>query len=341
MGAGMGTTANRRLMPPVRVIKGNIFEGGADLTVLPSSAKGTISKLTRVNVDTHGLPTPLQIGPPVPLGQITGIVAYPGATTTTKSVAFAASVLDDATSIEAIENIAGMLGLLTNEVQSTSSFPLPADAATPMSTVKVDIKLVEVPLLGTGAGGLKTREAGAALARGFLSTAHPDATLHIFVIDQERFDILGDFIGEEIRRHKRETHGGIVRTELSHEVFISYHHRDLSDAEALAEDLRRHGVAVWYAPDLAGGQEFRKQIAAAIAQSKAVLGLFTAASVEAPWVIHETELAAKQQKLIPLRAPGLAVDRLPAPYASVLHVIPLLDLEAILSALRAKGVNTV
>jgi hypothetical protein len=80
---------------------------------------------------------------------------------------------------EAVEKIASGLGMLT--------------------TANPQIRLIESPLLGTGAGGLNTETAGRALYRGFMATSAPESMLYVFVFDQERLTKLHDITTERQR----------------------------------------------------------------------------------------------------------------------------------------------
>src|ERR1051325_10635986 len=162
-------------MSNVLVRMGDIFEGSAQLTILPCSGKGTVSSATRRWLTMFGLPSPKDISSQPQLGEISGLIPFPGSQSITKYVVFAASVLNDFSSAEVIRKIAVRLGDLT---QSNS-----------------DIRFVETPLLGTGAGGLKTEVAGKALYQGFKSSAHTDASLYIFVFDRERQTMLQTVFG--------------------------------------------------------------------------------------------------------------------------------------------------
>lgn len=82
---------------------------------------------------------------------------------------------------EAIEKIGNTLGVIT--------------------TCNPHIRLIESPLLGTGAGALRADTAGRAIHRGFTTTAHPEAMLYVFVPDQERLTRL-QAITTETRRSR-------------------------------------------------------------------------------------------------------------------------------------------
>ena len=155
---------------------GNIFEGGMDLTVLPCSAKKTISSASRRWVELMTLVPPSDFNGTLRLGSLTEPTKFPGNSDITKNYLWAASVFNDATTFDAIEKIGTQLGLLTQKRKT--------------------IRNVETPLLGTGAGGLSNEESVKGLAQGFLKHSHPDATLHIFVFDRERFTMLEKSLSE-------------------------------------------------------------------------------------------------------------------------------------------------
>jgi len=149
---------------------GDIFEGGADLTVLPCSAKATVSSATERWLKIFGIPYPTSLAAPPKLGEISEIFEFPGNKTISEFIAFAATVLNDSSEPAIIERIAVQLGHLTQYNDR--------------------IRIIELPLLGTGSGGLTTVEAGRALHRGFMQSASEDATLYIFVMDKERLRLL-------------------------------------------------------------------------------------------------------------------------------------------------------
>lgn len=148
---------------------GNIFEASVDLTVLPCSVRGTVSQTTRKWLQLFGIPDPHSLHLRLRLGDVSEPIAVRGTNVNTRFVAYAASVMsgtDGMSTPEAIEKIGSALGMLT--------------------TANPQIRLIESPLLGTGAGGLNTDTAGLALYRGFMATSGPESMLYVFVFDQER-----------------------------------------------------------------------------------------------------------------------------------------------------------
>lgn len=162
---------------------GDIFEGSADLTVLPCSGKGTVSSATKRWLQLFRLPSPKDLESFPTFGNISNLIPFTGPKTVTRHVVFAASVLNDHSSPEIITGIGNKLGKLTLE--------------------NSDIRIIESPLLGTGSGGLSTEVAGRALCDGFRSTARPDALLYVFVFDKERQIVLENLFEYPAGRRKQ------------------------------------------------------------------------------------------------------------------------------------------
>lgn len=154
---GKGSSAPHLAPLPgvVRFRRGDIFEVGSDLTVLPCSARGHFSKTAERHIRLFDLPLP----PDQPLGSIT-VFPFPGPGSVTRYIAWAASVMAHQSTADTIGSIGRQLG------SYASAHP--------------DIRFIEAPLLGTGAGDLDEMVAGEALREGFLATCRSTATLTIF-----------------------------------------------------------------------------------------------------------------------------------------------------------------
>ena len=177
-------------MSRVVVRMGNVLEGAADLTVLPASAKGTVSSWTRSLAQLHGIPLPR----PSRLGSVSDLLPYPGDPTVTRFVVYAASVLNDYSSTNSIQQIGSQLGSLA------SQYP--------------DLLVIEAPLLGTGAGGLMTEDAAWALISGFKSTAPNTATLFVCVADRERYNPIAEFLQQLDSQDATENRGRLQRSAM-------------------------------------------------------------------------------------------------------------------------------
>jgi len=145
---------------------GNVFEGGADLTVLPCGAKPSWTSAVNQWIERFKLPTPRQLMPTMRLSDVTPTAHFPGPKNITKFIAYGASVLNDPTTPEAIEKLGANIGKIT---RSNS-----------------DIRIVESVLFGTGYGRLSDTMAAEALTRGFQSTAQADSQLWIWVFGHDR-----------------------------------------------------------------------------------------------------------------------------------------------------------
>ena len=172
-------------MSTVLARMGDIFEGSAQVTVLPCSGKGTVSSAVRRWLTMFDIPSPKDIPSRPQFGEVSDLTPFKGEKSITTHIVFAASVLNDFSSLEIINKIAAKLGELTQ--------------------TNADIRVIETPLLGTGAGGLKTEVAGKALYQGFKSTAHPDSTLYVFVFDRERQITLQTLFNNLVSVHRVES----------------------------------------------------------------------------------------------------------------------------------------
>ena len=95
------------------------------------------------------------------------------------------------------------------------------------------------------------------------------------------------------------------------DIFISYKSEERALPEALASDLRAAGYSVWWDVDLVGGAAFRAQILEQLTAARAVIVIWTPASVRSEFVLDEADHAKREGKLIPVRAPELDPRRHP------------------------------
>jgi hypothetical protein len=154
------------MAPTVQLRLGNIFDGPADLIVLPCSTAGTVTGFVARLLGHHTIPHP-QTG--MTLGEVE-FMPFEGAENIAQYVAFAASVQGMSSTTDAIRSIGSAQGKFTQEQASARS--------------------IAVPLLGAGAGGIQSERVVAALSDGFCSTADPGARLIIHVLHREVFDRL-------------------------------------------------------------------------------------------------------------------------------------------------------
>ena len=119
-------------MALVQLKHGDMFDGPADLIVLPCSTSGTITQLVRRRLVHHRIPYP---NAGMELGDV-HVMPFDGGESIAQFVAYAASVEANDSSKAAIHRIGLALG------EATREWPT--------------IRRVSAPLLGAGAGGLKS-----------------------------------------------------------------------------------------------------------------------------------------------------------------------------------------
>ena len=88
------------------------------------------------------------------------------------------------------------------------------------------------------------------------------------------------------------------------DVFISYARSDKARVAPLVAAIEAQGWTVWWDPDIAAGQEFDRQISAALKLASAVVVVWTPNSVESRWVRGEARDAADRGVLVPVRFSG-------------------------------------
>lgn len=132
--------------------------------------------------------------------------------------------------------------------------------------------------------------------------------------------------------------GGLVEPQ-SADVFLSYARDDRALVTELAAALSSRSVSVWFDHFIAGGARYRETINARLDAAKVVIALWTEHSIASDWVLYESDRAHKARKLLPLRHPSLALDRVPPPYAAVLNVLAFGDMAAVEQALGAFGLT--
>lgn len=192
-------------MPPTIKLKlGNLFDGPADVVVLPCSTGGTVTGFVARALSQYSLPHPAG---GMYLGGVE-ILPFDGGENIAQYVAFAASVKSMTSTLSAIEDIAIKLGEFTQRQSSA--------------------RVISVPLLGAGAGGLQSEMVVASMKRGFEANAHDGASLIVHVLHKDVFDRL---------RGNRKTIAGKPKESIR--VFIS-HTSTTDEAVEWVKDLALH-----------------------------------------------------------------------------------------------------
>jgi len=102
------------------------------------------------------------------------------------------------------------------------------------------------------------------------------------------------------------------------DVFVSYAKTDRSLASKLVAMLEAEGWKVWWDTSLAIGDDFRNEIMTELGRARAVVVMWTDASIKSDWVRSEAGRAQADRKLIPVKLEHLTYKDLPPPF-DVLH----------------------
>src|SRR6516162_10512604 len=102
------------------------------------------------------------------------------------------------------------------------------------------------------------------------------------------------------------------------DIFISYAKTDRPLALKLASMLEAEGWTTWWDTSLIPGDDFRNEIMTELGHARAVIVIWTDASIKSDWVRSEAGRAQADRKLIPVKLEHLTYKDLPPPF-DVLH----------------------
>src|SRR5262249_12852293 len=119
------------------------------------------------------------------------------------------------------------------------------------------------------------------------------------------------------------------------DVFISYAKTDRPLALKLAAMLEAEGWKVWWDTSLAIGDDFRNEIMTELGRARAVVGIWTDASIKSDWVRSEAGRAQADRKLIRVKLEHLTYKDLPPPF-DVLHTENISENDKISAAVVAQ-----
>ena len=128
------------------------------------------------------------------------------------------------------------------------------------------------------------------------------------------------------------------------EVFLSHAHQDYTVVIRTADELRRHGVKVWYSEhSIVGAQQWLDEIGEALNRCDSFVLLLTPAAVASKWVKHEVTAALNddryQGRVIPLLLKNCNYKKLAWPLAN-LQIITFKPFErGLTTLLRVWGIS--
>jgi hypothetical protein len=106
--------------------------------------------------------------------------------------------------------------------------------------------------------------------------------------------------------------------DLMADIFVSYAKTDRPLALKLASMLEAEGWKTWWDTSLTIGDDFRNEIMTELGRARAVIVIWTDASIKSDWVRSEAGRAQADRKLIPVKLEHLTYKDLPPPF-DVLH----------------------
>jgi adenylate cyclase len=131
--------------------------------------------------------------------------------------------------------------------------------------------------------------------------------------------------------------GGLTRLA---DIFISYSKASQAQTAQLAQELQAKGFTVWWDTSLVAGESFRDVIMSELAQARAAIVIWDAASVKSEWVCSEASRARVRGILLPVRTEGVRSHDIPPPFDS-LHTELLSNRAGIDAALAKLGVTAI
>jgi tetratricopeptide (TPR) repeat protein len=87
-------------------------------------------------------------------------------------------------------------------------------------------------------------------------------------------------------------------------VFLSYDREDAKTAAPLVTAFEQHGHSVWWDKHIGGGTQYAKEIEHELNGADVVVVVWSAASVESPWVRDEAAAGRDRGRLVPLSLAG-------------------------------------
>lgn len=204
----------------IQIKLGDMFKGACDLIVLPCSTSGTVTQFVFNRLKSNKIPAP-SIG--MKLGDIE-LLPFNGGENIAQYVAFAVSVDHNYSELSVIEIIGRKIGELT--MQNTG------------------LQIINIPLLGAGAGNLQSEKVVEALKKGFRTNSSNGSTLIIHILHTDVFNRVTEYFkGTKNVPQSANKESNVAARPIR--VFISWTKTDDSHwnwTEELAKYLRENGI---------------------------------------------------------------------------------------------------
>jgi hypothetical protein len=142
-----------------------------------------------------------------------------------------------------------------------------------ITTQEANIKTVSVPLLGTGAGGLKSEEVITHLREGFVLRAHSESTMVISILDKDVFKRIRNNFSLNKRKLK---------------VFLCHSSQDKTKVRKLYQRLKTDEIEAWFDEEsLFPGQDWHREIRYAVTKSDVVIVCISEQAVNKRGFLHK------------------------------------------------------
>lgn len=204
----------------IQIKLGDMFKGACDLIILPCSTTGTVTQFVFNRLQSYKIPAPSK---GMALGDIE-LLPFSGGENIAQYVAFAVSVDNNYSELSAIESIGRKVGELT--IQDPG------------------LQIINIPLLGAGAGNLQSEKVIEALKKGFQTKSSNGSTLIIHILHTEVFNRVTDYF-KGVRQTDSTSETNKISQVKPIRVFISWTKTDDNHwnwTEELAKYLRENGI---------------------------------------------------------------------------------------------------
>lgn len=98
------------------------------------------------------------------------------------------------------------------------------------------------------------------------------------------------------------------------DIFISYSSLDRKWVHILANSLRKHGLSVWWDPEIKPGEHYREVIQDALDNASCVIVVWSKNSIKSKWVQAEAAQAMDRGTLVPVTNENI---RIPIPFNTI------------------------